>query len=172
MPNWSKEYCTILEVDVEICSVIDIQFANGDLVSVKASTIIPAGYRVFWEDRPKIIDGGRAIVFSATPKRLEVSWELIRRLTDVRFAKRMAKLAAKQSKHIGKRLRGLRKNRGLTQADIALRTGIEPANISRIENGKFDIAASTLWKILGAMGYSAGDLAEPNPHKEKEMDNG
>lgn len=162
MPTMGKEYCTILEVDVEIFSV-DIQFANGDLVSVKKSAIIPANYKIFWEDHPKVIENGAAIAFSATPKRLEVSWELIRRLTDVKFAKRMAKLAAKQSKHIGKRLRVLRKNRGLTQADVALRTGIEPANISRIENGKFDIAALTLWKILGAMGYSAGDLAEPKP---------
>ncbi|HEV2987929.1 MAG TPA: helix-turn-helix transcriptional regulator [Candidatus Angelobacter sp.] len=74
----------------------------------------------------------------------------------------MAELAAKQAEHVGIRLRELRKQRGLTQAEVAEAAKIEPGNLSRIEKGHFDISTSTLWKVLAAMGYSLADLAPNN----------
>ena len=81
------------------------------------------------------------------------------KIFDSEFASHMAERAAKQSEYIGSRLRQLRKQRRLTQAQVADAAKIEPANLSRIENGHFDVSTSTLWKVLAAMGYSPADLA-------------
>jgi len=53
---------------------------------------------------------------------------------------------------IGRRIAELRTNRGLTQQDLADRTGILRNNISRIEAGKFDTKVDTIGKITEALG--------------------
>ena len=60
---------------------------------------------------------------------------------------------------INNRLRNLRLDRGITQSTLASLANIEPANLSRIENGHVDPCLSTILKILSAMGCSLRDLA-------------
>ena len=45
----------------------------------------------------------------------------------------------------------LRKEKGLSQEDIARLTGIARPNISRIENGKFDPTLEVLTKLAAAL---------------------
>lgn len=49
------------------------------------------------------------------------------------------------------RLRVAREAAGITQAEIAARSGIATSNISRIESGEVDLRISTLTRILEAM---------------------
>ena len=46
----------------------------------------------------------------------------------------------------------IRKNEGLTQKDLALRSGITQADISRLENGNCNPSIKTLKRLAKAMG--------------------
>ncbi len=51
---------------------------------------------------------------------------------------------------IGSRLRRLRKERGLTQAELARQIGIQQSDLSRMEKGEYRVSLDNLFKILGA----------------------
>jgi len=50
-------------------------------------------------------------------------------------------------KRIGARIKELREARGYTARDLAFMTRIDPANLSRIEQGKYSVTIDTLDKI-------------------------
>jgi transcriptional regulator with XRE-family HTH domain len=54
----------------------------------------------------------------------------------------------KQSQLVGARIRTLRKDRSLTQADLASRIGIQQSDLCRMENGEYKVSLETLFKIL------------------------
>src|SRR5882724_4573603 len=54
----------------------------------------------------------------------------------------------KQSLLVGSRIRALRKDRALTQADLAARIGIQQSDLCRMENGEYKVSLETLFKIL------------------------
>ncbi len=58
---------------------------------------------------------------------------------------------------IGCRLRDLRKERGLTQAELARQIGIQQSDLSRMEKGEYRVSLDNLFKILGVFDL---DLAE------------
>jgi HTH-type transcriptional regulator/antitoxin HipB len=63
-------------------------------------------------------------------------------------------------------LKGLRKNRGLTQAELGLRLGIGQARIAEIENDPGSVSAEQILKLLSALGAMVvlrDRLAEPSP---------
>ena len=55
---------------------------------------------------------------------------------------------------ISKNLAMLRKEKGLTQAELAERIGAEKGYISRIERGLIVPSVSTLYRIASAMGLT------------------
>lgn len=63
---------------------------------------------------------------------------------------------------IGSRIRLERIRRGIPQAELARRTGIAQANISKIESGKQDILVSTLFQISSALGVHPSLLFDPD----------
>ncbi|HEX5928295.1 MAG TPA: helix-turn-helix transcriptional regulator [Solirubrobacterales bacterium] len=61
---------------------------------------------------------------------------------------------------LGKNLRAARKELGLTQEEVASRSGVQAGEISRIENGKRDPQVSTLEKIAAALEMTPGRLLD------------
>jgi DNA-binding XRE family transcriptional regulator len=166
--KWNnRNYLTIKAVGVGKDN-LSIEFANGDLAQISCSAVTPPGATQIRWTESHISPDRLHITVPAQPRDIEIVWHVARRLTDPEFAGHMAELAAKQAEHVGARLRELRKQRGLTQAEVAGAAKIEPGNLSRIENGHFDVSTSTLWKVLAAMGYSPADLA---PREVAETDN-
>lgn len=55
---------------------------------------------------------------------------------------------------IGRRIADLRKENGLTQAQLAERCGLQQAHIARIELGKYSVGLDTLAQIAAAMGMT------------------
>lgn len=55
-------------------------------------------------------------------------------------------------KRIGSRIREIREERGVEARDLAKLTGINAANLSRIENGKYSVGFDILSKIATALG--------------------
>ena len=59
---------------------------------------------------------------------------------------------------VGANLKVLRQRAGLTQKQLADASGMQLTQISRIENNDTDPKASTLGKIIQALGCTANDL--------------
>lgn len=59
---------------------------------------------------------------------------------------------------LGKRIKELRKSLSLTQEQMAEIVGIEPNNLSRIENGKNFPTPENLQKIAKALGVCVNEL--------------
>lgn len=53
---------------------------------------------------------------------------------------------------VGRRIAEIRKENGMTQAQLAERCGLQQAHIARIENGKFSVGLDTLAQITDALG--------------------
>jgi transcriptional regulator with XRE-family HTH domain len=57
----------------------------------------------------------------------------------------------KEIEAFGRKIKSIRKSKGLTQLDIALEMGIERSEISKIENGKLNIGFRTMVKLAVAL---------------------
>lgn len=71
-------------------------------------------------------------------------------------------------KLLGQRIKELRKNKKLTQEQIAEFVGIEPASLSNIENGKYYPTAENLEKILIALESSPEKLFKIEQYQNNE----
>lgn len=54
----------------------------------------------------------------------------------------------KQIALVGRRIRSLRKERELTQAELSSRVGIQQSDLCRMESGEYKVSLETLFKIL------------------------
>ncbi len=68
-------------------------------------------------------------------------------------------------KLLGKRIKELRKERALSQEGLAEIIGIEPNNLSRIENGRNYPTPENLYKIAAALGVDIYKLYLFDHHK-------
>ena len=59
---------------------------------------------------------------------------------------------------LGRNLRRVRKQAGLTQEQVAERSGVHATEVSRIERDKRDPQVSTLERLAKALEVSPGDL--------------
>ena len=64
---------------------------------------------------------------------------------------------------LGRRLRHARRNRGLTLADLAERTGRPPAYLSRLENGRVEPRLGVLSDLAEALDTTTADLLDDTP---------
>lgn len=71
-------------------------------------------------------------------------------------------------KAFGEKLKRLRKNRKLTQEQLAEMIDIDPRNLSRIEVGLSFVKADTLGKILNALDVTTEQLFSNDHIKPKE----
>lgn len=66
----------------------------------------------------------------------------------------------KPSEQIGSVLRRLRKERGVSQEDLAERSELDRTYISLIENGRRQPTVSTLFAIADALGLKASEIVK------------
>jgi DNA-binding XRE family transcriptional regulator len=60
---------------------------------------------------------------------------------------------------LGRALRGLRQQAGITQEELGARVGIDPTYISRVEGGRINLRWGTLQRFLRALDATLADLA-------------
>lgn len=70
----------------------------------------------------------------------------------------------KERIRLGSRIKELRKERGMDAKELAQKIGIDAANLSRIEQGRFSVGIDILNKIAGVMNMSLDFV--PNINKE------
>ncbi len=64
---------------------------------------------------------------------------------------------------VGTRLRQLRKERGLTQTELARQIGIQQSDLSRMEKGEYRVSLDNLFGILGALDVAVADFFGGGP---------
>jgi len=61
-------------------------------------------------------------------------------------------------KKFGAAIKRIRKEKGLTQVDIEIKTGIGSADLSRIENGQVNLSFSKLVKLAEGLSVQLNDI--------------
>ena len=80
-----------------------------------------------------------------------------------------AQIASSEVAAIGSRLRRLRKERDLTQAELARQIGIQQSDLSRMEKGEYRVSLDNLFKILGVFDLDLADFfGEEHPKTQQE----
>jgi transcriptional regulator with XRE-family HTH domain len=76
-------------------------------------------------------------------------------------------VASPQVANIGAKLRRLRKERQLTQADLARQIGIQQSDLSRIEKGEYRVSLDNLVKLLNVFDVQISEFfGEPSPRSQ------
>ncbi|HEX9406126.1 MAG TPA: helix-turn-helix transcriptional regulator [Thermoanaerobaculia bacterium] len=71
---------------------------------------------------------------------------------------------------VGRKIRQLRRQRKLTQVELADRIGIHQSDLSRMEQGEYKVGLDTLLKILQTFDLSIGDFFEEGNRAQSVFD--
>src|SRR6266511_3797794 len=71
---------------------------------------------------------------------------------------------------VGRKIRQLRRQRKLTQVELADRIGIHQSDLSRMEQGEYKVGLDTLLKILQTFDLSIGDFFEEGNRAQSVLD--
>ena len=71
---------------------------------------------------------------------------------------------------VGRKIRQLRRQRKVTQVELAERIGIHQSDLSRMEQGEYKVGLDTLLKILQTFDLSIGDFFDENARSESVFD--
>lgn len=71
---------------------------------------------------------------------------------------------------LGRRLRHVRKERNLTLAQVAERSGVAASQLSLLENGKREAKLSTLQRLARVYGATLDDLTAPVPSRRAQLE--
>jgi transcriptional regulator with XRE-family HTH domain len=66
----------------------------------------------------------------------------------------------RQIQLVGHKIRELRKERKLTQVELAARLGIQQSDLSRMEQGEYRVSLDTLFRILAEFHVGVGEFFE------------
>ena len=83
------------------------------------------------------------------------------------------RMKVKQPLLVGDRIRILRKDRNLTQAELAASIGIQQSDLCRMENGEYKVSLETLFKILSIFQINISEFFHeetPPSISEKDVD--
>ena len=69
-------------------------------------------------------------------------------------------IMATEAQKLGRNLKRIRKEKGISQGDIVRSFGMDRAFISNIENGKTNPTLATIAKLAKALGVSVSDLTK------------
>lgn len=64
----------------------------------------------------------------------------------------------RQVQLVGRKIRQLRKERKLSQTELASRIGIQQSDLSRMEQGEYRVSLDTLFRILSEFKMSIGEF--------------
>jgi DNA-binding XRE family transcriptional regulator len=166
-PSIRKEFLEILE-DLNIIFELDMEKKLGKVDYLEKEKVFSCTFRnkedlfLFRKDIPE--DDGSPIkevgidknkyyfsVLLESGKKYEVPWDFIRYICDEKYefsGKRPGRMFASD---IGKRIAWLRKSKKLTQQALASQSGIQRANIARIESGRHASSLETLERIADSL---------------------
>jgi transcriptional regulator with XRE-family HTH domain/Zn-dependent peptidase ImmA (M78 family) len=134
--------------------VVEVGFANGDVVAVDVAALGVTG-----EFAAEVADGGAAVVMQTLDGEREIDWTVVRSAADPAFAQELRERDAEEARRVGRRLRALRENRGMSQKAVASVVGMSAPQLAKLEQGETDMRISTLRSLLRALGASFAEIA-------------
>jgi len=133
-----------------------VRFENGDEVALDLRRLADLGEATpRWDD---LRTTPYELVVSVNGNDVELSWLEVRQSSDDQLALFLAETAEEEAKQVGRHLRLLREERGMSAKELADRAGLAPQSLSRIERGRHDVVFSTLSRLLAAMNFDLADL--------------
>lgn len=69
-----------------------------------------------------------------------------------------SRIDIRQVQLVGRKIRLLRKDRKLTQTELATRIGIQQSDLSRMEKGEYRVSLDTLFRILAEFRVGIGEF--------------
>ncbi|MFA6957426.1 MAG: helix-turn-helix transcriptional regulator [Thermoanaerobaculia bacterium] len=74
-----------------------------------------------------------------------------------------------QMELVGRKIREMRRERKLTQTELATQVGIHQSDLSRMEKGEYKVGLDTLLKILQTFNLGIGDFFEERPNSSSSI---
>lgn len=71
---------------------------------------------------------------------------------------------------VGRKIRQLRRQRKLTQVELAQKVGIHQSDLSRMEQGEYKVGLDTLLKILQTFDLSIGEFFDDSNRTQSVFD--
>lgn len=136
---------------------IELAFGNGDVVRFDPRTVGVDG-----DFAAEVAPGGAAVLLRTAHGDREIDWMVVRSASDPEFAQELREQDAEEARRVGRRLRALRENRGMSQKAVATVVGMSPPQLAKLEQGETDMRVSTLRSLLRALGASFADIAGPD----------
>lgn len=149
-------YSEIASAERNEAGGLRVTFENGETVEV------PTGLRSqvpFDSVRVNVDDPLEVELLSGDEVVQRISWVQIRSATDAAFAQHMRELDAEESRRLGRRLKALREDKGVKQADLAAALSMSAPQLSKIEAGSHDMRVSTVRALLRALNATFADIA-------------
>jgi transcriptional regulator with XRE-family HTH domain len=141
-----------------VAGELEVEFANGDLVRIPLTSLgIPPLLH-----SSVTVEDGLAVRFGEGDKAIDISWVTIRSATDSAYANHLRDLSANDAERLGRRLKALRDDRGMSLSQLAAAVGIPSAQLSRIEKGSQDVGPRIVRALLRELRASFADITEPD----------
>jgi DNA-binding XRE family transcriptional regulator len=137
-------------------STIEVVALDGEKFTLKPQ--LPVHHT-----KQKAISDSLAIAFDenfSNDKSSMIYWVLMKSLTDtgLGFSYEASERSADRER-IGAKIRQLRESKGMEAKQLAMLANIDPANLSRIEQGRYSVGLDILAKISQTLGVKV-DLVE------------
>ncbi len=98
------------------------------------------------------------ILRAATGESVDIPWDFARHYCDPTYQEQSEAAASRGRSHMGRRVRDLRKQAGMTQVQLANAAGIGRVTIVRIENGSYSPRFHTLDALAHALNHPVAHL--------------
>jgi len=158
--------------------MLDVTFENGDHFFLATDSVLPlASHALNGGPTPR---GPRQVISPASPNWakmrisetgdvlevpainsiIEIPWDRIRSIGDPEFRAHWSERAVERARAIGRRVRAMRLEAGLTQIALAGKVGASRQLIGNLEAGKIDPRTDLIEHIALALGRCLGEFAD------------
>lgn len=129
---------------------IELRFADG-AAGVIPLSVLPEVERGGGIKGLELSDPYEVVLTTNGGERTEIPWDFARHYCDRTYRPRVEAIARQGRQTMGRRIRELREQAGLTQAQLASRTSLGRVTLTRIEGGEQSPRFSTLSAIARAL---------------------
>lgn len=133
---------------------LEVSFADGRTARIAASSLKDDRGRPLQAPirQVSLIGFHELLLETADGASAEVPWDYVRHLTgDPGFVERERVMDEDGRRVLGKRIQGLRKARGLSQAEAARRAGVGRVTLARLEKGEQSPTLETLERLSAGL---------------------
>jgi DNA-binding XRE family transcriptional regulator len=108
----------------------------------------------------RISETGDVIEIPAIEEVIEIPWDRIRSIADLRFCAQRAVKAAECRNRMCKRIQAMRLEAGLTRLVLGNRVGVLRETVANLDNGRITPSPALIEKIVVGLGRPLANISE------------